>query len=174
MFSKMPKRHHTQRLGSVSQQKVISHWIIAITIKRWEYAYRVVTWSFDLTRLPTKFLLYNLGTTVCYSTNIEDPNSWRRNRDTVYSDGQLWWEHEHTQNGSLFFSYFPPYSYSRHLGLVSRCSQYANTISLGQSLDGRDIECIMLGKGKTVCWCIHRQHPGETMAGEFKDKRKLS
>jgi len=110
-----------------------------------------------------------IGTTVCYTTNIEDPDSWQRNQDTVYSDGQLWWEHDHTQNGSVFFSYFPPYSYSRHLGLVSRCSQYADTISLGQSLEGRDIECIMLGKGKTVCWFIHRQHPGETMAEYYAE-----
>jgi len=110
-----------------------------------------------------------IGSTVFYTTNIEDSDSWRRNQDTVYSDGQLCWEHEHSQNGSVFFSYFPPYSYSRHLGLVSRCSQYADTISLGQSLDGRDIECIKLGKGKTVCWFIHRQHPGETMAEYYAE-----
>jgi len=109
------------------------------------------------------------GTTVFYSTNIEDSDSWRRNLETNYSDGQLVWEHEHTQNGSVFFSYFPPYSYSRHLGLVSRCSQYADTISLGHSLDGRDIECICLGKGKTVCWFTHRQHPGETMASYYAE-----
>lgn len=123
----------------------------------------------DLTYIAYKLPLLNLGTTVCYTTNIEDPDSWRRNQDTTYSDGQLSWEHEHTQNGSVFFSYFPPYSYSRHLALVSRCSQYADTTSLGQSLDGRDIECITLGKGDTVCWFIHRQHPGETMAGEVKN-----
>jgi murein tripeptide amidase MpaA len=109
------------------------------------------------------------GTTVFYSTNIEDPDSWRRNLETNYSDGQLVWEHEHTQNGSVFFSYFPPYSYSRHLGLVSRCSKYADIISLGHSLDGRDIECISLGKGKIVCWFIHRQHPGETMASYYAE-----
>jgi len=105
-----------------------------------------------------------IGTTVCYSTNIEDTESWHRNQETMYLDGQLCWEHEHTRNGSVYFCYFPPYSYSRHLGLVSKCSRYANTIGLGQSLDGREIECITLGKGTTVCWFIHRQHPGETMA----------
>ncbi len=110
-----------------------------------------------------------LGTTVCYTNNIEDPDSWRRNLGTMYSDGQLCWEHQHTRNGSVFFSYFPPYSYSRHLGLVSKCSQYADTTSLGQSLDGRDIECIKLGKGDKVCWFIHRQHPGETMAEYYAE-----
>jgi hypothetical protein len=62
-----------------------------------------------------------LGTTVCYSNNVEDPDSWLRNRDTIYMDGKLSWEHEHKRNASVFFSYFPPYSYSRHLNLVSRC-----------------------------------------------------
>lgn len=110
-----------------------------------------------------------IGSTVCYTHNVEDSDSWRRNQDTIYSDGQLSWEHEHTQNGSLFFSYFPPYSYSRHLGLISRCGQYASTTSLGQSLDGRDIDCITVGKGKMVCWIIHRQHPGETMAEYYAE-----
>jgi len=110
-----------------------------------------------------------IGSTVCYTSNIEDSDSWRRNQDTIYSDGQLSWEHEHSKNGSLFFSYFPPYSFSRHLGLISRCSQYADTTSLGQSLDGRDIDCITLGKGKMVCWITHRQHPGETMASYYAE-----
>lgn len=110
-----------------------------------------------------------VGSTVCYTDNIDDSDSWRRNQETIYSDGQLIWEHEHSKNGSLFFSYFPPYSYSRHLGLISRCSLYANAISLGQSLEGRDIDCITLGKGKMVCWIIHRQHPGETMASYYAE-----
>ena len=107
--------------------------------------------------------------TVCYSTNVEDPDSWSRNLDTFYMDGKLTWEHEHTKNGSIFFSYFAPYSYSRHLGLVSRCTDYANVESLGQSLEGREMECISVGEGKMVCWIIHRQHPGETMAEYYAE-----
>jgi murein tripeptide amidase MpaA len=106
---------------------------------------------------------------VCYSTNIDDVDSWYRNQETVYTDGQLCWEHQHTKNGSVFFSYFVPYTYARHLGLVSRCGQYANVESLGQSLDGREIECVTIGKGKSVCWIIHRQHPGETMAEHYAE-----
>jgi hypothetical protein len=43
------------------------------------------------------------GTTVCYSSNVEDPDSWKRNQDTFYMDGKLSWEHDHTKNGSVFF-----------------------------------------------------------------------
>jgi murein tripeptide amidase MpaA len=109
------------------------------------------------------------GTTVCYSNTLGDVDSWYRNQDTYYSDGQLCWEHQHVKNGAVFFSYFPPFSYERHLDLVSRCTQFANVESLGQSLDGREIECISVGTGTSVCWVIHRQHPGETMAEHYAE-----
>ena len=112
------------------------------------------------------------GSTVCYSNNVEDPDSWLRNQDTFYTDGKLSWIHEHTKNGSTFFSYFPPFSYSRHLDLVSKCGKYSNVESLGQSLDGREIECVMAGTTNPEglkCWIIHRQHPGETMAEHYAE-----
>lgn len=102
------------------------------------------------------------GSTVCFSSNLEDVDSWQRNQTTMYTDGKLCWEHVHGRSGSVFFSYFPPFSYSRHLGLVSRCAQNptCTMMSLGQSLDGREIECLVMGTGKRVAWIIHRQHPG--------------
>ena len=84
------------------------------------------------------------GSTVMFSSNVVDPDSWKRNQDTFYMEGKLSWVHEHSKNGSVFFSYFPPYSYSRHLNLVSKCADYANVESLGQTLDGREIECVMV------------------------------
>jgi len=125
------------------------------------------------------------GSTVCYSTNVEDADGWRRVRDTFYTEGKLTWEftHEHhhgttttTTTSSVYFSYFPPYSYSRHLRLVAQCAT-ANAASagavvvssLGQSLQGREIECITTGTGPLTCWIIHRQHPGETMAEHFAE-----
>lgn len=109
------------------------------------------------------------GTTVFYSKNVEDVDSWKRNQDTFYMGGKLSWEHEHLSNGSTFFSYFPPFSYARHLSLVARCAEYANVESLGQSLEGREIECISVGTGAMVCWIIHRQHPGEAMAEHYAE-----
>ena len=67
---------------------------------------------------------------------------------------------------SIFFSYFVPYSYERHLQLIATCTamKAAKVTSLGQSLDGRELECITVGTGSRTCWVIHRQHPGESMA----------
>jgi murein tripeptide amidase MpaA len=109
------------------------------------------------------------GTTVCYSHDVEDADSWKRKKDTFYMAGKLTWEHLHTSNGSVYFSYFPPYSYARHLKLISKCATNANVETLGQSLEGREIECITAGSGDRICWVIHRQHPGETMAEYYAE-----
>eukprot|EP00522_Entomoneis_paludosa_P007843 CAMPEP_0172444896 /NCGR_PEP_ID=MMETSP1065-20121228/4908_1 /TAXON_ID=265537 /ORGANISM="Amphiprora paludosa, Strain CCMP125" /LENGTH=416 /DNA_ID=CAMNT_0013195641 /DNA_START=1 /DNA_END=1251 /DNA_ORIENTATION=+ len=111
------------------------------------------------------------GTTVCYSTNLEHVDSWKRLTDTFYTQGKLTWEYTHHKNESVFFSYFPPYSNARHLTLISQCAACptARVESLGQSLEGREIECISTGEGPLKCWIIHRQHPGETMAEHYAE-----
>jgi len=118
------------------------------------------------------------GTTICYtdgSLESSDDASWRRNLSTKYVDGKLTWSQIHTVNGSMFFSYWPPYTYNRHLKLVADCSaqistrggicsDYNPTIeSLAQTLEGREIECISIGNGKLTAWIQHRQHPGERL-----------
>jgi murein tripeptide amidase MpaA len=82
--------------------------------------------------------------------------------------GELSWYHDHTpQSQSAYFAYFPAYSYERHLGLISKCnnasphSSIVSVESLGQSLDGREMECVKIGSGDKACWITHRQHPGE-------------
>ena len=45
--------------------------------------------------------------------------------------------------------------------------------SLGQTLKNREIDCITVGTGSRICWIIHRQHPGESMA-EFYAEGLLS
>jgi murein tripeptide amidase MpaA len=106
------------------------------------------------------------GYTVFHSKSVGDPDSWRREPSTRYEDGKLVWKHVHTKNmESVYFSYFPPFSYARHLDLVEKCSEFTDDVfSLGQTLEGREIECIKVGTGKSVGWIIHRQHPGEHMA----------
>jgi murein tripeptide amidase MpaA len=104
------------------------------------------------------------GSTVFFTTHVGNTDSWRRKADTEYRDGVLTWTHLHSGNGSVYFSYFPPYSYARHLDLISRCAERTDVSSLGQTLDGREIECVSVGSGDQVCWIIHRQHPGEPMA----------
>ena len=107
-----------------------------------------------------------------------DDHLWKRNPTTKYVDGKLTWQHVHTTNGSTFFSYFPPYTYNRHLKLIADCaSSIASNKSddgykiesLGQTLQGREIECIVVGNGDKTAWIIHRQHPGETMAEFFAE-----
>jgi len=132
-----------------------------------------------------KYILANAGSasyacawedsTTFVSTTPFDPHSWTRKLDTTYDSdtGHLSWTHNHKQNESVYFSYFPPYSYERHLNLLAKVSAAAVAPSpttdiaiesLGQTLDGREMDCIKVGRGKSICWIIHRQHPGEPMA----------
>ena len=71
-----------------------------------------------------------------------DVCAWERTSDTSYDDGKLSWTHVHELNiddsgddgddddgyrgrrprgRAAYFAYFPPYSYERHLSLISRC-----------------------------------------------------
>ncbi|KAL7543115.1 hypothetical protein ACHAXR_012414 [Thalassiosira sp. AJA248-18] len=124
------------------------------------------------------------GSTVCYTTGSLEPcddDAWRRNLTTKYVDGKLTWTQVHTVNGPTFFSYWPPYTYNRHLKLISdcsvqismrgsACSDYNPSVeSLGQTAQGREMECISIGNGKLIAWIQHRQHPGETMAEFFAE-----
>lgn len=107
------------------------------------------------------------GYTVFHSKAPSDPNSWTRLVDsTEYKDGKLTWNYTHRMNESVYFAYFPPYSYERHLKLIQKCndSERGTVCSLGQTLDGRELEVITAGSGNVTCWFIHRQHPGENMA----------
>ena len=113
--------------------------------------------------------------TIFYGSNLNDPYSWRRRLDTTYDEesGQLSWIHDHgdMSSGAVYFCYFPPYSYTRHLQLIEKCCLQSSSMvsSLGKSLDGRDIECIQVGSGDRVAYIIHRQHPGEHMAEFFAE-----
>jgi murein tripeptide amidase MpaA len=112
--------------------------------------------------------------TVFYSTSISDPLSWKRKTDTRYQDGKLSWTHSHSgSSSSVYFCYFPPYSYARHLDLIEQCYQQsdiaAHVESLGQTLDGAELECVRVGTGSTIAWVIHRQHPGEHMAEYYAE-----
>ena len=57
-----------------------------------------------------------------------EPDAWTRSGDTSYQNGCLTWTHVHDLSGdgdgpssTAYFSYFPPFSYGRHLGLIARC-----------------------------------------------------
>lgn len=90
---------------------------------------------------------------------------------TTYTDGVLTFEHI-PQVNSMFFAYSPPYSYQRHLELIgsSQLSELCTWESLGKTVQGRDIDMLVVGTPdakKRKIWMVARQHPGEPQAEWF-------
>ncbi len=75
------------------------------------------------------------------------------------------------QQDSVYFAYFEPYSWERHLRLLGRAqaSPLVRVEDLGSTLDGRDLNLLTIGDpaARRKMWIIARQHPGETMAEWF-------
>ncbi|MCU7554354.1 M14-type cytosolic carboxypeptidase [Alteromonas sp. ASW11-19] len=70
---------------------------------------------------------------------------------------------------SVYFAYFIPYSYERHLDLIhdAQMALHCEHRFLGLTLDGRDMNMLVIGEEtptKKKIWVTARQHPGETMA----------
>ncbi len=107
------------------------------------------------------------------------PNGWRDYR-AVASWNRRDWERIPTRYdgqiltidvppapGPTYIAYFEPYSWERHLTLLADCiSSGARVKRLGASIQGRDVDAVVVGDGRPV-WIIARQHPGETMAEWF-------
>lgn len=75
---------------------------------------------------------------------------------------------------SVYYAYFEPYSWERHLALLGRAdaSPRARVTDVGATLDGRDLNVVTVGTdapGRKSLWIIARQHPGETMAEWYVD-----
>ncbi|QTH71820.1 M14 family metallopeptidase [Pseudoalteromonas xiamenensis] len=99
-----------------------------------------------------------------------DRQTWFRIPST-FSDGTLKIdvEPEHKQ---MYFAYFAPYSYERHLDLLAFAQSHdgVDIEVLGETLDGRDMTVVRVGEPdaeKKTIWVVGRQHPGETMAEWF-------
>ena len=94
-----------------------------------------------------------------------DRENWFR-VPTEYNNKELIISHRPDYD-SVFYAYFTPYSYERHLDLVQQVQSngLCEMIDLGETVDGRDLNLIIAGNpnGKKV-WIIARQHPGESMA----------
>ncbi len=99
-----------------------------------------------------------------------DRQTWFR-VPTQYKDGVLTIDFE-PECDHVYFAYFAPYSYERHLDLISwaQCHEQCEIETLGETLDGRDMTLLRIGEpdeSKQKVWMIARQHPGETMAEWF-------
>lgn len=87
---------------------------------------------------------------------------------TSYDGKALTIEHE-PEYDSVFYAYFAPYSFERHLELVNtaQMSPVCKLHHLGQTVEGRDFNLLEISDTpnpeKTI-WIIARQHPGESMA----------
>lgn len=107
------------------------------------------------------------GYNVCASYDREE---WFR-IPTRFVRGKLTFKFRPAHN-AVYFAYFAPYSYERHLDLIHQ-AQMADNVKVeivGHTYEGRDIEMLVVGKpqrGKKVIWVIARQHPGEPMAEWF-------
>lgn len=109
------------------------------------------------------------------------PDGWKDYNVLASYDRQTWFRVDSEFDGdnlsfeftpeqpSVYFAYFVPYSYERHLDLVGDAQMFIDCEHrlLGQTLDGRDMSMLVIGQpdeGKKNIWITARQHPGETMA----------
>ncbi|WP_144207446.1 M14 family metallopeptidase [Shewanella donghaensis] len=96
-----------------------------------------------------------------------DRQHWFR-LPTVYKDGKLSIQVD-LDCDAIQIAYFAPYSYERHLDLISSVQLHPSVKleNLGLTLDGRDMSLLTIGDNnpsKKNIWITARQHPGETMA----------
>ncbi len=114
--------------------------------------------------------------------NSAYPKGWEDYNSVVSEDREYWGRADSSfdskeAGGTLtikytptspicYFSYFAPYSMERHNDLIADAAEYEGVEHsiLGQTLDGRSIDCLELGTGTTQVWLYARQHPGESMA----------
>ncbi len=93
---------------------------------------------------------------------------------TTYRDGVLAVDVV-PERDSLWFAYFEPYDWERHLSLLGRASASPRVriVALGSTADGRDFDCVDIAEApqssaaKRKVWIIARQHSGESMAEWF-------
>jgi murein tripeptide amidase MpaA len=97
----------------------------------------------------------------CMSVDREE---WER-VDTSYEGGILTIRLTPPSN-SVWFAYFAPYTMERHHDLIASVAGHpaVEHRSLGQSLDGQEMDYLKIGEGPVQVWLYGRQHPGETMA----------
>ncbi|HEV7815280.1 MAG TPA: M14-type cytosolic carboxypeptidase [Janthinobacterium sp.] len=86
-------------------------------------------------------------------------------------DGQVMTISHTPELDSVYYAYFEPYSWERHLRLLGEVAEnpLARVLDIGSSVEGRDMNLVVIGNraAEKKIWFIARQHPGETMAEWF-------
>jgi murein tripeptide amidase MpaA len=94
-------------------------------------------------------------------------------RVPTHFDGQVLKITHTPEADSVYYAYFEPYSWDRHLDLLGRValSPGVEVRDLATTHDGRDLNAVVIGDPEAAfkVWVIARQHPGETMAEWFVD-----
>ena len=109
------------------------------------------------------------------------PKAWLGYRAVASHDREHWYRVDTQFDGTtleinhrpttsvVWYAYFAPYAWERHLALIGRCQQTPEVTveSLGDTVDGHDLDLVTVGTGPRILWIIARQHPGESMAEWF-------
>ncbi len=111
------------------------------------------------------------------------PQGWENYRAVASYDRKHWFRVPTTYDGkvltvthtperdSVYYAYFEPYSWERHLDLLAKVenSVAGRVLDLGSTVGGHDINLAVIGNpaAQRKVWVIARQHPGETMAEWF-------
>lgn len=128
---------------------------------------------------PCSIKIMNAGDTF-------EPDGWKDYNAVASYDRLNWFRVPTSFNGqvlsidhkpefnSVFYAYFAPFSYERHLDMVhaAQISPLCVLESLGNTVQERDIDLLTIGdpgEEKKKIWLIARQHPGETMASWFME-----
>jgi murein tripeptide amidase MpaA len=106
------------------------------------------------------------------------PRGWENYRACISYDREQWVRTDTRYRGgvltipltpvsdSVWIAYFAPYTMERHHDLVAAVAAERGVEyrSLGQTLDGQELDYFRLPGGPLQVWLYGRQHPGETMA----------
>jgi murein tripeptide amidase MpaA len=94
-----------------------------------------------------------------------DRELWQRLPETSFANGILTIRVTPIENNA-WFAYFAPYTTERHHDLVAEAAIHPEVEyrSLGQTIDGQELDYLKIGEGRLQVWLYGRQHPGETMA----------
>ncbi|NMM28823.1 MAG: carboxypeptidase family protein [Glaciimonas sp.] len=111
------------------------------------------------------------------------PDGWKDYQAVASVDREHWFRVPTTFDGEVmtvlhtptsdvvYYAYFEPYSWERHLSLLGRIASapLVRLESLGRTIQGREMDLVVVGNpvASKKIWVIARQHPGETMAEWF-------